>query len=736
MPTSARRPPLLSLIAAAVLAVIAPAASAGPVETVTGLADSGAGSLRQAVADVDAGGTIAFAPSLRGTITLTSGQIEIAKGMRIVGPGARELAVSGGDASRIFRVSAGDPVELEGLTLTDAYASGTALATGGAILKTGSGELVIRDSRIVDNVTEATEGLAVGGGISTDAGSLTLERVVLGRNRATGAVDARGGGLAVRFAAVGATLRNVTVADNAAEGPRTYGGGVDVLLGGLDVVFEHVTIAGNSAQTGGGLLTRSVARVVNSVIAGNTAAARPDCSTPDLGELDVVGMNVIEQVSDCTVNRSERVISGVDPRLGPLAFTSAGQTEAISPAADSVVLDAAPVAGDGACQPPSIDQRSVARPQGAACDLGALEARAQRAVFTPTLLDFGGVRVDHGSSKQTLALANDTDADLPLSTGALALGGGAAGAFTLDASTCPAALAPGASCDLTAAFAPSGAGPWSATVEAGDPTGASALLEGFGYVLGSSVQPASLAFGEQLAGTTSVPRAVTIHGTGGPLTIGAATVASEFAIVSDDCSGRTLALGESCRLAVAFAPASAGARSSTLTVDSDSGAPMEVALSGTGVVAQTPRRRPGSGSQQPEPEPPAPAISAPEVTQFALGARCVRRAGAGRVRVGLRLGLSRPAPVRIQVARAVGTRGMTRCPRVGSPGRFSGRFAVAATFTRGSGGMRAGAPGSASREHVLTMNLAPALYRITVRPHRGDGRLGPPRHRYLRVLAG
>src|SRR5262245_40609041 len=65
---------------------------------VVNLADSGAGSLRQAVLDANAkpgADRITFAPAARdGTIALTSGQLSITDDLRIDGPGASRLTVS------------------------------------------------------------------------------------------------------------------------------------------------------------------------------------------------------------------------------------------------------------------------------------------------------------------------------------------------------------------------------------------------------------------------------------------------------------------------------------------------------------------------------------------------------------------------------------------------------------------------------------------------------------------
>src|SRR6516225_3437124 len=66
--------------------------------TVLNLADSGPGSLRQAILDANAqpgADTIQFAHGLHGTIALTSGELDITDDLTIDGPGAGRLAVSG-----------------------------------------------------------------------------------------------------------------------------------------------------------------------------------------------------------------------------------------------------------------------------------------------------------------------------------------------------------------------------------------------------------------------------------------------------------------------------------------------------------------------------------------------------------------------------------------------------------------------------------------------------------------
>src|SRR5438132_4889361 len=88
--------------------------------TVNNLNDSGAGSLRQAVVDANAhagADQIAFASALRGTITLTNGQLSITDGVTINGPGSSRLTVSGRDANRVFDIGRNLTVSINGLTL-------------------------------------------------------------------------------------------------------------------------------------------------------------------------------------------------------------------------------------------------------------------------------------------------------------------------------------------------------------------------------------------------------------------------------------------------------------------------------------------------------------------------------------------------------------------------------------------------------------------------------------------
>src|SRR5258708_6353258 len=96
--------------AGAMLLTALMAALPGLAATVTNSADSGPGSLRAAIASAAPGETIDF--SVRGTITLTSGELVINRDLTIAGPGPANLAVQrstagGTPAFRIFNIQGG-----------------------------------------------------------------------------------------------------------------------------------------------------------------------------------------------------------------------------------------------------------------------------------------------------------------------------------------------------------------------------------------------------------------------------------------------------------------------------------------------------------------------------------------------------------------------------------------------------------------------------------------------------
>jgi hypothetical protein len=169
--------------------------------TVTNLLDGGPGSLRAAVAGANANpgaDTIDFAPAAHdGTIVLAGGELSIADDLTIDGPGARHLTISGNHASRVFDISGGVTVTIDGMTISDGLANGSSpvlASAGGGILNFGSltlADVVLSNNRAVgDTGTSPTGrvGGALGGGVANlGSGSLTISHSAFTGNQALGA---------------------------------------------------------------------------------------------------------------------------------------------------------------------------------------------------------------------------------------------------------------------------------------------------------------------------------------------------------------------------------------------------------------------------------------------------------------------------------------------------------------------------------------------------------------------
>ncbi|HBL30540.1 MAG TPA: hypothetical protein DD490_27205, partial [Acidobacteria bacterium] len=254
--------------AAALGALVAGIPAGAATFTVSNLGDSGTGSLRQAVTDANgAAGAdiIAFQAGLTGTITLTTGQLDVTDSVDVQGPGAAALTVSGNNASRVFDLYSGAAlldVTLAGLTLTGGNA-----ADGGAVRS--------RDENLtLDGVTlTGNRAAGSGGGLWTDGPTmgLTVRNATISGNTAAGG---DGGGLRVGDAGGAILIEDSTISGNDAS---TNGGGIELGSPNYNTTLDRVTISGNSAgEQGGGLHVTStdggVHFIRRTTISGNDAS--------------------------------------------------------------------------------------------------------------------------------------------------------------------------------------------------------------------------------------------------------------------------------------------------------------------------------------------------------------------------------------------------------------------------------------------------------------------------------
>jgi len=219
---------------------------------------------------------------------------------------------------------------------------------------------------------------------------------------------------------------------------------------------------------------------------------------------------------------------------------------------------------------------------------------APAATATPDPLAFGSQAVGSTSSASNVTVTNTGTADLVFGTGAATLSGTNAADFAITTDGCSGqTVIPTATCTISLTFTPSAAGARSADLEvaSNDPaTPTTVALTGTGTTAaGASASPTTVDFGDVEIDSTSTTLTVTITSTGNTDLVfgsGAAAItggsASGFTIETDNCSGQTIVVGNSCIIALSFTPASTGSVSATLSVSSnDPASPTTVTLTGS-----------------------------------------------------------------------------------------------------------------------------------------------------------
>jgi hypothetical protein len=247
--------------------------------TVSNADDSGPGSLRDAIANAQDGYTINFNLPIPATILLNS-PLTLGPSVTIAGPGASNLAISGGDGVGVFIVNAGATVTIFGVTIEH----GSSLLGGGIF---NAGDLTLTTCAISNNAV----GTQLGGGIF-NSGTLSLvNSTVSGNGAGVPGELAYGGGIYNYSGTV--TLTNTTVSNNTAGNPQSkdsFGGGI---YNQATLILTNSGVSHNSAVgsnplpafplsslgTGGGIVSFRPSfpgpfvalTLTNSTVSGNTA---------------------------------------------------------------------------------------------------------------------------------------------------------------------------------------------------------------------------------------------------------------------------------------------------------------------------------------------------------------------------------------------------------------------------------------------------------------------------------
>jgi hypothetical protein len=230
--------------------------STSPLTVVNNL-DSGAGSLRAAVAAASSGDEIVFAKSVH-AITLST-ELVINKNLDIEGPGPVNLTISGNNACRVFDIQGGANVTIAGLT----FANGRVVDDkgGGVANEAGSTLSLLNDTFTANTAYGIGGGLwnAIGATVNVcntnfvgnhALGSLTFSYLAEGFMPGDGTTE--GGGMDNDGTA---TVWDCTFKDNQAQG-ATGGAADGAHAGGLNsdgnVTVRYCTFTGNQAIGGAG----------------------------------------------------------------------------------------------------------------------------------------------------------------------------------------------------------------------------------------------------------------------------------------------------------------------------------------------------------------------------------------------------------------------------------------------------------------------------------------------------
>lgn len=286
----------------------------------------------------DAGGGIHLGA---GTLTVTDSIVRNNSAYRGGGihVGSGTLTSSGSRVEGNYAIRGGGILsDSATLSLTGSTISGNSARRGGG-LHSGSGLLTLSDSTVGSN-----EAYYDGGGLYAVGGTVTVSGSTFEGNGAR----YHGGGI---YAVSGVlNLSNSTIGGN-----RVFRGGAGIFSNGA-LNLSHATVSQNSSsQTGGGIDGSGQGRIDRSIVAGNAQASGDDIhlSGPWSGDHNLTSAATLD--------------------LGPLQ-DNGGPTRTMLPGPVSAAIDAIPRQDCDA----TADQRGVPRPQGAGCDVGAVEVVSDR----------------------------------------------------------------------------------------------------------------------------------------------------------------------------------------------------------------------------------------------------------------------------------------------------------------------------------------------------------------------
>jgi hypothetical protein len=376
---------------------------------------------------------IVFAPWVN-EIALNGTQLVVNSDVRIAGPGADKLVISGNGNSRVFSISNDTSTQLDvtisGLTITGGYA-----ATGAGVHNNGE-NVTLADMHVVENIATTQ-----GGGVWQNSGSsLQLYRSSVSDNQAgsnVGGLYSSSGTVSVVDSTIArnespnvggfylsnseAEFVNSTISTN--KSYNGWGSGIYVTssipktttLTNTTVAFNEITSA---SATGGGIRSAGAGvnvEVYNSIIADNTkAGARADV----YGAFNSVSAyNLIGAIDNSTGLNSATSYTGTaaSPQASGLAplgnYGGPTQTHALFAGSDAIDHGSDAFALNLAANPViplEVDQRGQQRKVGTV-DIGAYESGNDYNLLVTIPVDESnsGYEADDMSLREALELLED-----------------------------------------------------------------------------------------------------------------------------------------------------------------------------------------------------------------------------------------------------------------------------------------------------------------------------------------
>jgi hypothetical protein len=410
----------LAVALGSTFAIVTPRAANAHIENVVNCADSGTGSLRDAVATAASGDTIDLSGLACSTITLTSGAIVVAQSaLTIAGPGADQLVIDGDFGDRVLQHTGTSTLAVDSIAISNGKYVSDATPKGGCIASEGN---VVLTSVTVSGCTlvGGDANVVARGGAIYASGNFFMLSSTLSGNTVSGTgtpiSNSHGGAAAVRGSL---TMKYSTADDNAAvtiEGHNSSAGafsgyGSTYILGSTisnntarffgamaaegvasdSLVIHNSTISGNSAGSFSAIYTQSPTTITNSTIAFNSATygrgALYSQQQPIELESTIIAANWQPGVpaADDLNGTDETVVTGANNLITSSSIAVPADTISACPRLRALAdnggptrthaLDDASIAIDAGNNVAGLDedQRGEARVFGVAADIGAYE---------------------------------------------------------------------------------------------------------------------------------------------------------------------------------------------------------------------------------------------------------------------------------------------------------------------------------------------------------------------------